>query len=86
MGSPSSGAATAARTHAELGAEIAILADLEGLARTMRHSGTDRKRTELRDLLHTNEVITSVGGDPRKIIVFTEHRNTLRCLVEKTAR
>src|SRR5512135_2089979 len=40
--------ASAARTLAELDKEIAILADLEELARRVRRSGTDKKWTELR--------------------------------------
>jgi hypothetical protein len=41
-------AATAARTAAELDYEIALLGEL---ARRVRHSGTDKKWTELRELL-----------------------------------
>ena len=65
-------AATAARTIAELDKELAILADLTEVARRVRHSGTDKKWTELRDLLTAN---TLVAGE--KIIIFTEHRDTL---------
>ena len=50
-------AATAARTIAELDKELAILADLAEVARRVRHSGTDRKWTELRDLLTDNTLI-----------------------------
>jgi superfamily II DNA or RNA helicase len=76
-------AATAARTIAELDKEIALLADLEELARRVRHSGTDRKWTELRDLLSDNTVIRAPDGDVRKIIIFTEHRDTLTYLTER---
>ena len=51
-------AATAARTIAELDKELAILADLIEVARRVRHSGTDKKWTELRDLL-TNNVLAA---------------------------
>jgi superfamily II DNA or RNA helicase len=68
-------AATAARTIAELDKELAILADLAEVARRVRHSGTDRKWTELRDLLTDNTLITG-----EKIIIFTEHRDTLEYL------
>ena len=47
-------AATAARTIAELDKELALLADLIELARRVRHSGTDKKWTELRELLTDN--------------------------------
>ena len=71
-------AATAARTIAELDKELAILADLIELARRVRHSGTDKKWTELRELLTDNTMITG-----EKIIIFTEHRDTLEYLAER---
>jgi superfamily II DNA or RNA helicase len=70
-------AATAAKTVAELDKEIAILADLEELARRVRHQGTDKKWTELRELLTDNALIKDDSGNVRKIIIFTEHRDTL---------
>jgi hypothetical protein len=70
-------AATAAQTAAELETEITLLADLEELARRVRNSGTDRKWTELRDLLADNTLIRDDAGNLRKIIIFTEHRDTL---------
>jgi superfamily II DNA or RNA helicase len=76
-------AATAARTVAELDKEISLLVDLEELARRVRHSGTDRKWTELRDLLSDNELIKDADGNVRKIIIFTEHRDTLEYLTER---
>ena len=71
-------AATAARTIAELDKELAILADLIEVARRVRHSGTDKKWTELRDLLTDNTMVTG-----EKIIIFTEHRDTLEYLAER---
>jgi len=76
-------AATTARTVAELDKEISLLEDLEELARRVRHSGTDKKWTELRDLLSDNELIKDADGNIRKIIVFTEHRDTLEYLTER---
>jgi len=76
-------AATAARTIAELDAEIAILADLELVAARVRHAGTDRKWSELRSLLTDNTLTRDTDGNLRKIIVFTEHRDTLNYLVEQ---
>jgi SNF2 family DNA or RNA helicase len=72
-------AATAARTLAELDKEIAILEDLTELARRVRNSGQDKKWTELRDLL-TDE---SRAGGGNKIIIFTEHRDTLDYLADR---
>jgi superfamily II DNA/RNA helicase len=51
--------ATAARTIAELEAELATLRNLEALASIVRRSGTDTKWTELATLL--NEIFTSEG-------------------------
>jgi superfamily II DNA or RNA helicase len=119
-------AATAARTIAELDKELAILADLIEVARRVRHSGTDKKWTELRDLLTNNilaartpladgvdvgpvfpspdgmlpglqDSLPGKGAIPgqralpamaspdaaRKIIVFTEHRDTLEYLADR---
>jgi superfamily II DNA or RNA helicase len=78
-------AATTARTMAELDKEIAILQDLTELAWRVRRSGQDKKWTELRDLLTGNDLITSTadGDGPRKIIIFTEHRDTLDYLAER---
>ena len=119
-------AATAARTIAELDKELAILADLIEVARRVRHSGTDKKWTELRDLLTNNvlaagtpladgadagpvfpspdgmlpglgdslpgkgalpgqrllPVMASPDAVP-KIIIFTEHRDTLEYLADR---
>src|SRR6266542_2278978 len=76
-------AATAARTAAELDYEIALLGELAELARRVRHSGTDKKWTELRELLSENALIRDQAGNLRKIIIFTEHRDTLEYLVER---
>ena len=75
--------ASAARTIAELELEIATLADLKELARQVRHSGADRKWEELSSLLqHTPEMFDAYGTR-RKLIIFTEHRDTLNYLVDK---
>ena len=75
--------ATAAQTIQELEAEIIILEDLEEQARKVVHSGQDRKWDELSRLLQdTPEMHDSVGRQ-RKLIIFTEHRDTLNYLVTK---
>ena len=75
--------ASAARTIAELEHEIATLADLEELARQLRDSGADRKWEELSSLLqHTPEMFDAYGSR-RKLIIFSEHRDTLNYLVDK---
>ncbi len=71
-------AATAARTVEELDAELLELRDLITAAAAVRASEKDRKWTELRTILEDNTLATSAGGDERrKLIVFTEHRDTL---------
>ncbi|WP_334138932.1 helicase-related protein [Corynebacterium variabile] len=69
--------ATASRTVGELDAELADLADLIEQARVLRASGRDRKWTELSTILQDHALTTDEQGRPRKIIVFTEHRDTL---------
>ncbi len=76
-------AASAARTLAELDKEIAILGDLVELATRVRLSGTDRKWTELRSLLLDEQAMYDRDGSRRKIIIFTEHKDTLNYLVDQ---
>jgi superfamily II DNA or RNA helicase len=75
--------ATTAQTIAELDIEIDILADLIEVARRVRNSGTDKKWSELSELLQSHNLIRDTDGGPRKLIVFTEHRDTLEYLVER---
>lgn len=70
-------AATAAQTVAELDAELAELAGLASLARRVRDSGEDRKWSELSTILQDEALRLDDSGRPRKLIVFTEHRDTL---------
>ena len=72
-------AATAARTAAELETEIAELRRLTEHARLLLESQQDVKWKELREVIES-EVLTTPGGQPRKLIVFTEHRDTLNYL------
>jgi superfamily II DNA or RNA helicase len=77
------GGASAAATVAELEAEIATVGRLETLARRVRASRTDRKWTELAGLLDQTAALDHPEGGRRKLIVFTEHRDTLGALVER---
>ena len=84
--------ATAARTIGELKAEIATLSRLESLALSVRRSGEDRKWRELASLLgeifssdsgpnEPSSGVTRVVPSPRqKLVIFTEHRDTLSYL------
>lgn len=75
--------ATAARTIAELEAEIAILKSLEGLALKVRRSGTDKKWEELSSILQNHGEMFDALGHRRKMVIFTEHRDTLNYLAER---
>ncbi|MFJ5599931.1 helicase-related protein [Micromonospora parva] len=76
-------AATSARTIEELNAELADLDKLIHIARRIRNLDTDRKWVELRRILEDNELIHPGADKPRKLIIFTEHRDTLDYLARK---
>jgi len=75
--------ATTAETIQELEAEILILKDLEHQAMTVVQSGNDRKWEELSHLLQDRPEMYTSGGSRRKMIIFTEHRDTLNYLVQR---
>jgi SNF2 family DNA or RNA helicase len=75
--------ATAAQTIAELEAEIATLKKLERMANDVRQSGEDRKWDELSRLLQDDSNMFGSEGVREKLIIFTEHRDTLRYLTDK---
>lgn len=72
--------ATAARTIAELRIEIELLQKLETLALEVRRSQTDRKWEELSRLLQNEAEMFDAVGHRRKLVIFTEHRDTLNYL------
>ena len=75
--------ASAASTIFELETEIQILRKLERQAADVRASGRDRKWDELSQLLQDNENMFGAEGVREKLIIFTEHRDTLRYLSDK---
>ena len=89
--------ATAARSIGELKAEIETLKRLDGLALGVRRSGADTKWRELASLLgeiftqpsnrqfHVEEDVqpNSVAAPAQKLVIFTEHRDTLSYLDQK---
>ena len=81
--------ASAARTIAELEAEIQTLRALEGLAQRVHRSGTDQKWEQLSKLLQGDSEASPAGelfdpqGYRRKLIIFTEHRDTLNYLTNR---
>jgi SNF2 family DNA or RNA helicase len=75
--------ATAARTIAELQAEIEILKNLEALALKVRRSGTDKKWEELSSILQNQAEMFDAHGHRRKMVIFSEHRDTVNYLTER---
>jgi superfamily II DNA or RNA helicase len=75
--------ATAAQTIHELEAEILILEQLEEQSRQVVHSEQDRKWDELSKLLQNTPEMRDADGRQRKLIIFTEHRDTLNYLATK---
>lgn len=75
--------ATAAETVPELEAEILILKALEEQAAQLVASGSDRKWEELSHLLQDNQEMYTAAGSRRKLIIFTEHKDTLNYLVDR---
>jgi len=75
--------ATAAETVPELEAEITILKQIEHQALTVVQSGNDKKWEELSCLIHDTPEMFTPGGTRRKLIIFTEHKDTLNYLVTR---
>ena len=74
---------SAARTIEELRAEIETLRRLEAMANNVRMSGTDKKWEQLSSILQDDEKMFDPDGQREKLIIFTEHRDTLNYLAEK---
>jgi superfamily II DNA or RNA helicase len=77
--------ASTADSIADLEAEIWILGRLVDQARVVVDSGLDRKWDELSRILQNDPNMRDAGGRQRKMIVFTEHRDTLNYLERKIA-
>lgn len=74
---------SASQTIAEMEEEIRTLHRLARMAGQVRASGEDRKWDELSRLLQENKNIVGVNGEREKLIIFTEHKDTLYYLQEK---
>ena len=72
--------ATSARTIEELEVEIGMLQQLEDMAHIVRKSGRDTKWSELSSLLQDNPHMRDSNGQQRKLVIFTEHKDTLNYL------
>jgi superfamily II DNA or RNA helicase len=75
--------ATAAVNIPELESEINSLKRLEHQALLVVKSGNDKKWEELSALLQDHPEMFTKTGNRRKIIIFTEHKDTLNYLVSR---
>lgn len=75
--------ASAAETIPELEAEIASLKDLEYQALSVVQSGNDKKWEQLSYLLQDEPEMYTQSGVRRKLLIFTEHKDTLNYLVKR---
>jgi superfamily II DNA or RNA helicase len=70
-------AATAAASIPELEIEIKALTRLEQQAKAIRNSPSYSKWDQLRSTLDDSDQMRDASGARRKVIIFTEHRDTL---------
>lgn len=75
--------ASAAETIPELQAEITILQGLEEQALAVVHSKSDKKWEQLSSILQDNPEMFTQSGARRKMIIFTEHKDTLNYLCQR---
>ncbi|WP_420619555.1 helicase-related protein [Candidatus Poriferisocius sp.] len=87
-------ATTASSTAEELEAEVVELEELVKLAEAVRSSGEDTKWIQLRGLLRSDQFRAGNGegsdegsapSGPRKLIVFSEHKDTLDYVADRIA-
>lgn len=74
--------ATTAGTVEQLEIEVRTLKGLEAMALGVLHSGKDTKWTQL-DRILDDDLMIDADGNRRKLIVFTEPKDTLHYLAEK---
>ncbi len=77
--------ASASQTVGELEAEILILQALQQRALAVVNSGQDKKWDELSRILQDDPNMRGPDGRLRKMIIFSEHRDTLNYLNAKIA-
>lgn len=75
--------ATASETIQELEAEIFSLQALESQALAVVRSGSDKKWEQLSYLLQDRTEMYTAAGSRRKLIIFTEHKDTLNYLLTR---
>jgi SNF2 family DNA or RNA helicase len=76
---------TAARTIEELGLEIERLKELEALAKAVRQSERDAKWAQLNTILD-DPLMIDAKGNRRKLVIFTEFKDTLVYLASRIRR
>ncbi len=74
---------TAAQTESELLAEIDVVRDLREQAYEVKLSGQDRKWEKLSELLQNTPEMRDARGQMRKLIIFTEYKDTLEYLKDR---
>jgi SNF2 family DNA or RNA helicase len=72
--------ASASQSVEELKKEILVLSDLEKQAKLLLASGGDKKWQELSSILQDNPQMFTSDGSRRKLVIFTEHKDTLKYL------
>lgn len=75
--------ASSSETEMELASEIEILKGLEEQAHNVVLSGNDKKWEQLSSLLQEQPEMYTANGQRRKLIIFTEHKDTLNYLVNR---
>ena len=75
--------ATAARTIHELELEIQALKRLESHAQGVLRSDTDCKWEQLSGILQNDTEMFDTNGHRRKLVIFSEHRDTVNYLIRK---
>ena len=76
-------AATSAASPEELEAEIAVLRPLVAQAAAIHNSPSYSKWDKLRETLDDNGEMRDEAGNRRKVIIFTEHKDTLDDIVTR---
>lgn len=72
-----------ARTLRELADEVELLKVLENQARNLRDSGQDCKWEKLSEMLQSEPLMKDSQNRQRKLIIFTEYRDTLLYLQQR---
>lgn len=75
-------AATTAETVEQLALEVETLKGLEAMALGVLRSGVDTKWSQLNRILD-DELMVDAAGNRRKLIIFTEPKDTLHYLLDK---